>query len=131
MKDLLRVIICAIAVANIVSCGLGTFTIKDENFQATDICNGEGTFEISTMGGEVQVKAQDDIQTHMLKDGFPSIWCHGLSHEFIGTVSLHGYTFKSDPVEPLKFMVDRKKGYYYISGKGSVKDPEGKVTNLP
>jgi len=131
MKKLLRIILFTIVVANLSSCGSGTFTINNEDFQATDICDGEGTFEIYMNKGDVQVKAQNDIQTHMLKDGFPSIWCHGLTHQFIGTVSLYGFTFVSDPGEPLKFLVDRKKGYYYISGKGTITDTDGKLTTLP
>ncbi len=131
MKKLFRIVLFTIAAANLSGCGSGTFTIKNDDFQATDICDAEGTYEISMNYGEVQVKAQSDIQAQMLKDGFPSIWCHGLSHQFIGTVSLYGFTFNSDASEPLKFMVDRKKGYYYISGKGTVTDPDGKVTTLP
>ena len=64
-------------------CGSGTFTIKDENFRATDICDGTGTYEISMGNGDVHAKTQGSIQTKMLKSGLPSAWCHGLTHQFV------------------------------------------------
>jgi len=120
-----------VTVATLSGCGSGTFTIRHEEFQATDVCDGTGTLEIYLEGGAARAKAQSDVQTHMLKDGMPSIWCHGLTHQFVGTVKMAGYTFESDASEPLQFKVDRNRGYYHISGKGTVTDPSGKVTTLP
>jgi len=131
MKRLSLVVLLTIIVAALSGCGSGTFTIKNKNFRATDICDGTGTLEIYMENGAVQAKAQDEIQTHMLKSGFPSVWCHGLTHQFVGTVKVSDYTFESDANEPLQFMVDRNKGFYYVSGKGTVTDPDGKVTTLP
>ena len=131
MKRLLVVSVTIVLLLILTGCGSGTFTIKDENFQATDICDGTGTYEIFMENGEVHAKTQGDIQTKMLKSGFPSAWCHGLTHQFVGTVNVFGYTFESDASDPLKFTVDRDKGFYYTSGKGTVTDPDGKVTNLP
>jgi hypothetical protein len=131
MKRLFLIILLSITAATLSGCGSGTFTINNEKFQATDICDGTGTLEIYMENGEVHAKAQGDIKTHMIKNGFPSAWCHGLTHQYTGTVKRSGYTFESDPNDPLKFQVDRDKGYHYISGKGVVTDPDGKVTTFP
>ncbi|MGB7297100.1 MAG: hypothetical protein WBC70_16060 [Candidatus Aminicenantales bacterium] len=131
MKKLYLFVLISLAITMLSGCGSGTFTIKDDNFQATDVCDGTGTMEIFIENGTVQAKAQGDIQTKMLKNGFPSVWCHGLTHLFVGTVKVSGYTFESDASDPLKFTVDRNKGFYYTSGKGTVTAPDGKVTSLP
>jgi hypothetical protein len=131
MKRLLLIVLLSITTATLSGCASRTFTIKNEKFQATDICDGTGTIEISTQNGKVQAKAQGRIQTHMIKNGGFSMWCHGLTHQYTGTVKVFGYTFQSDPNDPLKFQVDRDKGYHYISGKGVVTDSDGKVTTLP
>jgi len=131
MKKLFAIATTIVILLFMTGCGLGTFTIKDDNFQATDVCDGTGTLEIFMENGAVQANAQGDIQTKMLKNGMPSVWCHGLTHQFIGTVTVSGYTFESDISDPLMFTVDRNKGFYYTSGKGTVKDPDGKITTLP
>jgi hypothetical protein len=125
------VVLLSCTLATSLACGSGTFTIKHEKFQATDICDGTGTLRVFMKGDTVQAQAQTPLQTHMLKGGLPSIWCHGLTHQYAGTVRVHGYTFESDASDPLQFRVDRKKGYHYVSGKGAVTAPDGKVTTLP
>lgn len=131
MKKLYLYILMLIAITMFSGCAFGTFKIKDDNFQASDICDGSGTMEIFMENGSAQAKAQGDVQTQMLKSGFPSVWCHGLIHQFVGSVNVFGYTFESDSSDPLNFTVDRNKGFYYTSGKGTVTAPDGKVTTLP
>lgn len=131
MKKIHLLVLMAILMTTLSGCGSGTYTIKDEEFKASDICDGTGTFEIVSENGSVQAKVLGDVKSHMLKSGMPGIWCHGFIHQFTGTVKVNGYTFVSDASDPLKFTVDRKKGYYYTSGKGTITDPKGKVTNLP
>jgi len=131
MKKIILFGLFVTTLAIISSCSSGAFTIEDENFHATDVCDAEGTYEIFMEIGGIRAKAQVDIQVHMLLDGIPSLWCHGLIHQFVGTVNIFGYTFESDENEPMQFKVDRKKGYYYVAGRGTITDPEGRVTVLP
>ena len=131
MKKLFWIATTVVILLSMTGCRLDTFVIEDDNFQATDVCDGTGTLEIFMKNGAVQAKGQGDTQITMLKDGMPSVWCHGLTHRFTGTVTVSGYTFESDVSDPLEFTVDRDKGLYYTSCKGIVTDPDGKVTTLP
>ena len=131
MKKFFLTVLLIITALSLSGCGSGTFAIKDVNFQASDACDGTGTLEVFMENDSVQAKALDDIQTKLIKSGFPSMWCHGLVHQYRGTVEVSGYTFESDANDPLQFKVDRTKGFYYLSGKGTVTDPNGKVTTLP
>jgi len=133
MKRLFIISATFVLLLTTTGCGSGTFNIKNENFQASDVCDGTGTVELFMENGEAKIKkSKEPLQTIMLKDGFPSLmWCHGLTHQFVDTVKLYEYTFESNANDPLKFTVDRKKGYYYTSGKGTVTGPDGNVTILP
>ena len=113
------------------ACAKGPFTIKDENFAASNVCDGEGVLELRMEGGELTVAARGDIQTFMRQSGFPSAWCHGLRHVWIGEATHAGYTFESSPDDPLQFVVDRDKGYYYEQGTGTITTPDGEVVTLP
>jgi hypothetical protein len=104
------------------------FAIKDERFEAnvqqecktdakiTDIQGNSFTFGGSTIS---------------MIGGKWVIWCYGAKHTWIGTLSYAGYTFSSDANNPLQFMVDKARGYVYVTGKGSIKFPDGKVATLP
>ena len=107
----------------------GPFTIED--FSASNACDGQGTIEFRMEGGQLMATARDDVQTFMRQAGMPSVWCHGLRHVWIGEATLEGYTFDSSPDDPLQFVVDRGKGYYYDQGTGTVTAPDGEVTTLP
>jgi len=131
VKRLFPVLLLVAVIAVLSGCSSGTFTIKSKDFQASDTCDATGTVEISMESGQVQVKARSDYKAKMLKNGMPSQWCNGATHQFVGTVKASGYTFESDTNKPLQFVVDRGKGFYYLAGKGSVTDPQGKVTTLP
>ncbi|MDH4270717.1 MAG: carboxypeptidase-like regulatory domain-containing protein [Candidatus Aminicenantes bacterium] len=107
------------------------FVIKNEKFAASDVCAGEGAYELRMEKGNLMVRALEDIRVKMLKDGLPSPWCHGLTHVFLGQVQYAGYVFNSSSADPLQFVVDRDKGYYYKQGTGEVTTPEGKIVALP
>lgn len=107
------------------------FVIKNEKFAASEACAGEGVFDLYMEKGKLVVRAREDIKVKMIKDGLPSLWCHGLTHVFLGKVHHAGYTFNSDSADPLQFVVDRDKGYYYKQGAGEVTTPEGKIVALP
>ncbi len=112
------------------ACANGPFIIKDESFAASDVCDGEGTIEIRMVNGEFQATAGEDVQLEFLESGMPSIWCHGLTHVWLGTATYEGYTFESDPDDPLQFVVDRESGYRYVLGTGTVTTPNGDVVTL-
>ena len=131
MKRLFPVLLLVAVIVGLSGCSSGTFTIKSKDFQASDACDATGTLEVSMESGRVKVKARSDYKAHMLKNGMPSQWCNGATQEFVGTVKVSGYTFESDTNKPLQFVVDRSKGFYYLAGKGSVTDPQGKVTTFP
>lgn len=59
------------------------------------------------------------------------LWCYGAKHTWQGEATYAGYTFESSPDDPLQFVVDRDKGYYYKQGTGTVTMPEGEVVTLP
>jgi hypothetical protein len=59
------------------------------------------------------------------------VWCYDAKHTWIGTLTYSGYTFASDPNDPLQFRVDHNGGYVYIGGKGTVTKPDGSVVSLP
>ncbi len=128
IKNVLGIIVISLILLCFVNaCGTGVYTIKDDNFTASDICDGQGVWVLHSEGAT----AQGDISVTMLKDGFPNIWCHGLTHMWVGEATYAGYTFKSSQDDPLYFVVDRQKGYYYIKGSGTVTEPDGKVVTLP
>jgi hypothetical protein len=82
-------------------------------------------------GGELGVTARGETQVSMRQSGMPSAWCHGFRHVWVGEVTHKGYTFKSSPDDPLQFVVDRDRGYYYEKGAGTVTMPDGKAIVLP
>lgn len=113
------------------ACTRAPFTIEDEKFVATDVCDAEGTFRMEMLRGKLKVQALTSIKAHMIKDGIPSPWCHGVRHVWGGKATHGGYTFQSNADDPLQFVVDRKKGYYYEKGQGTVTTPDGKVIQFP
>ena len=118
--------------APLIACGTGAFTIQDKNFRAAN-ADATGTLQIFMKNGKAEVKVVNDIQTEMHGNMSMSdvMWSHGLIHQFVGEVKLYDYIFKSDSGDPLTFTVDREKGYCYVSGAGSVTNPDGKTTTLP
>jgi len=105
--------------------GGGPFTIED--LSADTGCTGDGTMEILADGS---VRAVGDIQYEMLTDGLPSPWCLNLVHRWLDTMDVEGYSFDSDPGDPLEFTV-MEAGYTYASGSGTVTTPDGDVVTLP
>ena len=107
------------------ACSDGPFTI--EEFGADSGCTADGVMEITASG---QSRAVGDIDYNMISSGLPSAWCEGLIHRLQDGAEISGYVFNSEPGSPLEFEVTAD-GYTYLSGTGSVTDPDGKVTTLP
>jgi hypothetical protein len=59
------------------------------------------------------------------------VWCYAAKHTWIGTLTYAGYTFASDAVDPLQFVVEEGSRYRYVSGKGTVTKPDGEAVSLP
>jgi len=66
-----------------------------------------------------------------IREGGLTIWCYGAKHTWIGNLTYGGYTFISDEESPLQFILDRSKGYTFLSGKGTVVQPDGTSVELP
>lgn len=64
-------------------------------------------------------------------NGRATTFAHGSINTWIGKNEIFGYTFDSDKDDPLKFRVDREKGYVYVKGKGIVTTPDGVTTKFP
>ena len=107
------------------ACRGGPLTI--EEFSADTGCTADGVMEITASG---TARAVGDIRYNMISAGLPSLWCEGLVHRLLDGAEISGYLFNSDTDDPLEFEVTAD-GYTYLSGTGSVTDPDGKVTNLP
>jgi hypothetical protein len=137
VSDVKRVpgwIAAAVIVASVVAgCGGGDsgLTIDEPAFAASSACDGEGTYEVTMEGGSPSARAIGDVENLMISDGLPSVWCHGLRHQFVGSVVIGGYVFGSDADDPLEFVVDREEGFHYVAGTGTVEKPDGDVVTLP
>ena len=109
------------------ACSPRPYSIESEEFEASDACDAEGTYEVHTEEGRVTAKALGEIQAEFHQSaGFGvTLWCHGLRHVFSGRVEHGGYVLESDPENPLQFVVDRDLGYYYEKGAGTVTSPDG------
>jgi predicted component of type VI protein secretion system len=66
-----------------------------------------------------------------IRQGGLTIWCYGAKHTWMGNLTYGDYTFDSDDNSPLQFILDRVKGYIYLSGTGRVTQPNGKTVELP
>lgn len=107
------------------------FAISDPSFAATSetdcsdvsiavtAVDGD-SLSVTVLGGSIALGA-----------GGLTIWCPGATHTWKGNLTFKGYKFASDTRDPLRFMVDKDLGYVYVSGKGSVTFPNGKVVHLP
>ena len=84
----------------------------------TDVV-GDG-LRIQVLSGSIAIRA-----------GGLTIWCYGAKHTWMGKLTYGGYTFDSDENSPLQFTLDSRKGYIYLSGKGNVTQPDGKIVELP
>ena len=111
----------------------GAFSIRDEyfinrSFQETS----DADFSLKMEGDSFTVGALGGAAGRLkFWNAKPLFWGHGAMITFIDVVSLSGYSFASDTSDPLKFQVDREKGFTYIKGKGTVSMPDGKIVKLP
>jgi hypothetical protein len=104
--------------------------IKGEAFEA----DYEGTCSTDVAITEVvgdALRIEVLSGTISIREGGLTIWCYGAKHTWIGTLTYGGYTFISDEESPLQFILDRSKGYSYLSGKGTVVKPDGTSVELP
>lgn len=98
-----------------------------------------GTFSLdtsSTCSTDATINGVDDSGfqvggTISMRDGAWALWCPGAKHTWTGTLSYEGYTFESDATNPLVFIVTADGAYQYLSGKGSVTQPDGEVVVFP
>jgi hypothetical protein len=61
------------------------------------------------------------------------LWLPGATHALSGRVANHGkagWVFIGDHEYPLHFKVVRGRGYVYLCGRGSVREPDGKMHRL-
>lgn len=108
------------------------FVINNESFSASPYCDGKGTVVNAMKDGQLVGTAQENVQAHIIdQSGMPGPWCSGFQHLWQGKSEWEGFTIDSDANDPLVFQVDRKNGYTYIKGKGTVTYPDGKVVTLP
>lgn len=129
-------VIAGVAVAVLVAGGLvawlllgsSGYVIKADAFatnrnQCTLVVNlsggGAGVLNVNVESGSVSIGHSS---------GFLP-FCTGAKHTWLGTVTYSGYTFTSDATTPLQFEVTAD-GYRYVSGKGTVAQPDGKVVTL-
>lgn len=57
-------------------------------------------------------------------------WYSGARHTLIGNLKILGYSFYSDPADPLVFQVSRESGYVYEKGRGVVLTPDMEEVDL-
>jgi hypothetical protein len=103
------------------------FALTDQAFEAKykDTCQTDVQIT-AVKGTSFTIKGKISMRNNQWV-----IWCYGAKHTWIGTLTYAGYTFASDTVDPLQFVIDQNRGYVYLAGKGSVTSPGGTVTNLP
>jgi hypothetical protein len=103
------------------------FALTDSAFEANykDTCETDVTIT-AVQGTSFTVKGKISMRNSQWV-----LWCYGAKHTWIGTLTYAGFTFTSDAADPLQFVIDQKRGYVYLGGKGSVTAPDGTVTKLP
>jgi hypothetical protein len=62
-------------------------------------------------------------RVEMSLEGQPRTWCSGARHTIKGKLTIQGYTFVSDPNNPLVFRLWADRGYVYEKGRGMVITP--------
>lgn len=60
----------------------------------------------------------------------PTLSWAGAEHILLGTISLEGFAFESDPSFPLHFKLVENGGYVYLCGRGTVTTPQGQKHSL-
>lgn len=60
----------------------------------------------------------------------PTLSWAGAEHIILGTLTLGGFVFDSDPIFPLHFKLLEKVGYVYVCGRGTVTTPDGQKHRL-
>ena len=105
--------------------------IKGEAFEADvqDSCGSTDVAITEVVGDGLRIKVLSG--SIAIREGGLTIWCYGAKHTWIGNLTYGGHTFDSDENSPLQFILDQRDGYTYLSGKGSVTQPDGKIVELP
>ena len=105
--------------------------IKGDAFEADSqsACNNVDVAITDVVGDGLRIQVLSG--SIAIRDGGLTIWCYGAKHTWMGKLTYGGYTFDSDEDSPLQFTLDSRKGYTYLSGKGNVTQPDGKIVELP
>lgn len=69
-------------------------------------------------------------RSRIVPEFVPTLSWAGAEHILLGTITLKGFTFESDPSFPLHFKLVQNKGYVYLCGRGTVTTPQGKNLSL-
>jgi hypothetical protein len=102
------------------------YAIQDEDFQDVEQeCKTD--VNITSVSGDTLSVSGGPIS---MINGDWAIFCYGARHTWIGTLTYAGYTFTSDDINPLQFMVTEDEGYIYVQGNGSVTTPDGETVAL-
>ncbi len=123
-------LVCLLAAAATDAAAQTPFSIKDDRFVDRSWPHrlGSGTnLEFFEADGSLRIRGNYDA----LPDGRRSYFVPGATHTWVGRATLYGYVFESDKDDPLRFAIDEDKGYYYVSGKGTITMPDGTVVKLP
>jgi hypothetical protein len=103
------------------------FIINTKDFQAT--YDGDCQIKVIINGVTPQgFSVKGDVS---IRNGQVVIFCNGAMHIWNGTTAhkYGGYTFQSaDTLNPLTFKIVKDTGYVFQCGRGTVKDPSGKIT---
>jgi len=109
------------------------FAIKDSRF--IDRSTGSNTnVALEEEGGQLLASAKlpgGADGTLQISNGRIILFGIGATHTLIGKITMFDHVFESDKDDPLRFRVDGSQGYLYLSGKGSVKMPNGDIVRLP
>lgn len=103
--------------------------IEDEAFAPED-CLGSAVIEITEVVGDgLRIRVTEGSLP--IRGGGMTIWCSGIEHMWIGELSYEGHTFDSAAGDPLRFLLDARRGYVYVGGAGMVTLPGGTEVTLP
>jgi hypothetical protein len=110
-----------------------SFAIQSKAFDEGETCfDQDAEMEIYNFGyGAPYSKEISVLGNLTIINGKIVLFCYGAKHTWKGNITYAGYTFASDPNDPLQFQVTRDKGYVYIKGKGTVTMRDGTVVELP
>jgi hypothetical protein len=88
--------------------------------------SGKASTSLTLVDTEPSYRAYQILSRGLMVPSFvPTLSWAGAEHILLGTVTLGGYTFESDPSFPLHFKLVRDVGYVYLCGRGTVTTKKG------